>query len=74
MMTTADRSHPLEEEIAYCARTYSRGQLQPHADLCAAGKCRSYIHCFFSCPPRPLPICARTILMAMPRIREATDE
>lgn len=49
------------ESLAWCAANYKPEQLQPHAEACARGECKSYIHCFLSKGGMP-PVCACRIL------------
>jgi hypothetical protein len=58
-----------EEDLEYSVRVYGEEQVREHAEACRAGRCRSYLHCFFGKPREdmtpPDPVCACRILEAM---------
>lgn len=63
-----------EDDLVYAADIYNVEQVKPHAEACAAGRCSSYIHCFFGRPRgdngTPLPVCAQSILAMLEAARE----
>lgn len=58
--------HPFQDDIEYAARMYCREQVEPHAEKCENGKCKSYTQCMFGRQrydgSAPKPLCARLIL------------
>lgn len=58
-----------EDDLSFAASVYTVEQVQPRAEKCLAGRCKSYVHCFYGRPRKdgsvPFPVCARSIMQRL---------